>query len=154
MTKSLALITRTVALASLVGTFTGLAGCSVSGDNRLVGNRMVRSDQWFGEFGILGHSNDITIQRGSRITILKIAGDGNGVTVEDGVSCAKIEIWGSTNTVSVPETLVVRDSIFGQKNRIVRRPPQQAEGAFREMGTGETGSGEMINDGVQGTEGG
>lgn len=132
----------------LMGCAALLAGCNaISGDNRLVGNRMTRGDQWYGEFGILGHSNDVTIQRGSRITILKIAGDGNGVTVEDGVSCAKIEIWGSQNTVSVPETLVVRDSIFGQKNRIVRRPPPPAPGATPDVGTFETGSPEMINDG-------
>lgn len=111
---------RSVAFALLLAVAAGGVGCA--SDNRLVGHRMTRGDQWYGEFGIFGNLNDITVLRGSRLTYLKIAGDGNKVMVEDSVPVGKIEIWGSNNTISISEALRLRDSIVGHGNRIIRRP--------------------------------
>ena len=112
-------MSRTLAMALLLVVAAGVAGCP--SDNRLVGHRMTRSGEWYGEFGIFGNSNDITVVHGSRLTYLKIAGDGNNVTLEDGVPCGKIEVFGGNNTISVPEGLRLRDSIIGHRNRIIRR---------------------------------
>ncbi len=96
------------------------AGCT--SDNRIVGDQVIQSGNWYGEFGIVGHLNEIEILGDSRLTKLKIAGDGNKISVADGVPLGKIEIWGGNNIVSIPADLDIRDSVWGKGNQIIRRP--------------------------------
>lgn len=93
--------------------------------------------KYFGELGVTGHVNTVTIQRGSKLDKLSIIGDGNKIFVDDHVVLAKIEIWGGDNEVSIPRTLIVREYIVGQRSAIVRRdvqaPPLQPQPGLEEI---------------------
>lgn len=106
----------TVASLALIS---GAAGCA---HNALVGHESQRGGRFYGDYGIKGNNNTITIQKGSRITKLSFWGDGNTATVEDGVTLQHVEFFGSNNTVSVPGFLTFRVTQVGQNNQVVRRP--------------------------------
>jgi len=95
-------------------------GCASS--NRIAANKLTQTGSWYGELGIAGYLNDITVDSRSRLTKLSILGDANKVTVEDGATLGKVEIWGDDNTISIPEHLVIRVNEVGDGNKIVRRP--------------------------------
>ncbi len=107
-------------VASLLLLF-GASGCVAS--NRIVGHKIQQDGAWYGEFGITGHLNEITVLSGSRLQKLSVIGDGNFVVVQDGVTLGKIEIWGENNFVSVPTDLIVRKNISGSKSLVVPRAP-------------------------------
>ncbi|MFQ5806034.1 MAG: hypothetical protein ACE5I3_06255 [Phycisphaerae bacterium] len=112
-------MTRT-SLTTLAATMVLAAtGCA---SNRIVGHNLKQVGRWYGELGITGHLNEITVQSRSRLTKLSIIGDANHVVVEDHATLGKIEIWGENNTVSVPGYLVVRSNQVGKGTRIIRRP--------------------------------
>lgn len=111
--------TALIVVAALV--LMGASGCSST--NRIVGHYLTQTGHWYGELGITGNINNVTVQTGSTLTKLSIIGDGNKVDVEDRVTLGKIEIWGERNTVSIPEYLVVRVAAFGVGNQIIRRTP-------------------------------
>lgn len=96
------------------------SGCS--GDNRIVGHELRQEGRWYGDFGVVGNLNNITIKTGSSLSTLKVVGDGNKIFVEDHVPCGKVEIWGANNEVSVPEGLRLRQAIVGNGNNVIRRP--------------------------------
>jgi hypothetical protein len=106
-------------LVALLGLST-LAGCA---SNRIVGNKIVRSSRWYGELGITGHLNEITIETGSNLTKLSVIGNYNNVHVLDGVPLGKIEIWGQQNKVYIPMGLTIRDNIVGHGSEIIRTTP-------------------------------
>jgi hypothetical protein len=110
---SLTALAATVLLAA--------TGCT---SNRIVGHRLTQVGSWFGELGITGHLNEITIQAPSRMTKLSIIGDANKIVIEDRSTLAKIEIWGENNTISIPQHLVVRVNQWGKGNQIIRRPTE------------------------------
>lgn len=112
---------RVVSLALVCWLSWSATGCVAS--NRIVGHRIHQSGTWYGELGITGHLNEITILRGSRLNKLSIIGDGNFVVVEDHVTLGKVEIWGENNTVSIPGELVVRKNIAGSRSVVVPRAP-------------------------------
>jgi hypothetical protein len=85
-----------------------------------VGHNLTQVGHWYGELGITGDGNVITVQSGSRLTKLSILGDDNTVTMEERSSLGKIELWGENNTVHVPDYLVVRIAQWGELNQIVR----------------------------------
>ncbi len=108
-----AIVACTVLLA------TGLiAGC---GANRISGDHIRQRNIWYGNLGITGDYNDITVARGSRLIKLSILGHHNEVTVENGVTLNKVEIFGDGNTVRIPEQLIVRVNQAGKGNRILRQ---------------------------------
>lgn len=107
-----------VLLAGVVLALSG--GCGM--EQRVVAHRTETNKQWFGDMGITGHLNKVRVDAGSRVEKMSIIGDGNEVYVEDNVTLSKIEIFGERNVVSIPERLVVRDSIVGKGNTIERRP--------------------------------
>lgn len=96
-------------------------GCATS--NRIVGHNMIEIGDWYGELGVNGDLNQVTVQRGSRVSKLSILGDANIIRVEEGVTLPKVEIWGGRNTVFVPQYLLVRVSQVGNGNQVVRYPP-------------------------------
>jgi len=96
-----------------------ITGCA---SNSIVGDELAHQDDWFGDLGITGHVNKVTVQGDSRLTRLSIIGDANTVVVDDGATLGKIEIFGENNSISVPAGLVVRESILGKGNEIIRRP--------------------------------
>lgn len=105
--------------------FTGVALAFLSGcgmEMRVVAHRTDTNKQWFGDMGITGHQNKVTVAAGSRVEKLSIIGDGNTVFVEDNVTLSKVEVWGERNSISIPERLIIRDSLFGKGNIIERRP--------------------------------
>jgi hypothetical protein len=104
------------------------AGCA--SDNRIVGNRTIQGDTWYGDFGIVGHLNEVTVRTGSKLHKLKVAGDGNKVWVEDHVPLGKVEVWGANNELNVPETLYFVRSVWGKGNRIVTRPRGMTQAEF------------------------
>jgi hypothetical protein len=112
---------RTALCASVALTVLAATGCASA--NRIVGHNLKEVGQWYGELGVTGHLNEITIRSGSRLTKLSIIGDANHVVVEDQTTLGKIEVWGSNNTISIPEDLVVRVNQVGKGTQIVRRPP-------------------------------
>ena len=112
-------MTRAMVLCALAtGLVLANTGCA---PNPIVGSNMVMTQQYFGDFGVTGHGNNITILPGSRLHKLSIIGDNNTLTVQDDVTIWKIEFWGKGNTVSVPEYLSVRSNDVGA-NQIIRRP--------------------------------
>ncbi len=102
----------------MLGLLWASTGCAT---NAVVGNSSVRAAQFYGDLGITGRGNNVTIQRGSRIWKLSIIGDNNTATVEEGVTLNRIEFWGNGNVVSVPENLLFRATEVGG-NQIIRRP--------------------------------
>ncbi len=113
---------RMIALAGMVLLLTLGSGC---GANWISGSHIRQRNVWYGDLGITGDDNDITVARGSRLIKLSIVGDENRVTVEDGVTLNKIKIFGDRNVVSIPEGLIVRVSQAGKANQIVRRGGSQ-----------------------------
>jgi hypothetical protein len=125
-------MTRTSLTAFAACALLAVTGCA--SDNRIVGHNLKQVGHWYGELGITGHLNEITVQSGSRLTKLSIIGDANHVVVEDQTTLGKIEVWGENNTITVPEHLVVRMYQVGKGTRIVRQPretPSPTEAAVR-----------------------
>jgi len=114
MKKSLMGIVASV----LVVSATGCASSSI------VGTGVTRVDRFYGDVGITGSNNNLTILSDSRVSKLSILGNNCTVTVQDGVMLYRVEFWGKGNTVSIPETLVVRTTEVGS-NQIIRRPREQ-----------------------------
>ncbi len=114
-------MTRTSLFALAATMLAALAGCSST--NRLMGHNITERGRWYGELGITGHLNNLTVEAGSQITKLSIIGDGNEVTFEERCTLGKIELWGDNNTIKVPEHLVVRISQVGPGNRVIRYTP-------------------------------
>lgn len=98
------------------------SGCVSS--NRIVANRVVQSNTWYGELGITGVGNDITVQRGSDLTRLSIIGDFNRVRIEPRSTCGKIEIWGKECQVFVPAGMVIRKNVVGHGSEVVFYDPK------------------------------
>jgi hypothetical protein len=111
-------MTRTALIATAAAALLAAAGCSST--NRIVGHNLTQAGHWYGELGITGDRNNITVQAGSRLTKLSVLGDGNTVTVEERCSLGKIELWGQENTVTVPDYLVVRIAQWGPANQVIR----------------------------------
>jgi hypothetical protein len=112
---------RTALIAVGIAALVAATGCSST--NRIVGHNLTQTGHWYGELGITGDGNRITVESGSRLTKLSLLGDGNTVSVEDGCSLGKIEIWGGGNTVNIPDYLVVRVAQWGQHNQVFRLGP-------------------------------
>jgi hypothetical protein len=111
---SRALATTVVPVALLM-----FAGCA---SNAIIGDQLTQEDQWYGELGVTGHLNKLTVLGESQLTRLSVIGDANTIVVQDDATLAKIEIFGENNTISVPENLVIRESILGKGNQVIRRP--------------------------------
>lgn len=103
-----------VALAALVS----LTGCA---HNIVKGHESSRVGIFFGDVGIDGSNNVLTIQNRSRVTKLSILGSGNRIMVEDDVTLPHIEFCGRDNEVSVPGQLMYRVTEVGANNRVIRR---------------------------------
>lgn len=93
-------------------------GCA---KNPIVGRGITMREQYFGDVGLTGHDQNITIARGSKVRKLSILGHNNSITVEDEVTIYRVEFWGSGNVLTLPEHLSVRIDNVGT-NQIVRRP--------------------------------
>lgn len=104
------------------------SGCS---NSTLVAHNTARNGAFYGDYGVFGHSNQVTIARESRLNKLSIMGDGNSVTVEDGARVVKIEFFGKNNTVSIPFGLKLREAEVGHGNAIVQRPEPARESMLR-----------------------
>ena len=115
---------KTVLLSVVMtGLVVAATGCAY---NSIMGNGIVRADQYFGDVGLTGDNHNVTIVRGSRVNKLSILGDDCSVTVQNGVALCKIEFWGTGNTISLPEGLLVRTTEVGM-NQIIRRPRRARE---------------------------
>jgi hypothetical protein len=109
---------RTLLIVALsAGLLVAGTGCA---SNPIVGQASQRSEQYFGDVGITGHGNSLTILPGSRILKLSIIGNDNTITVEDNVTIYRIEFWGKNNTISIPDYLSIRTNDVGS-NQIIRR---------------------------------
>jgi hypothetical protein len=115
-------MSKTLLSALTAAVLVAVTGCAST--NRIVGHKLKEVGHWYGELGITGHLNEVTVRSQSRLTTLSIIGDGNTVVVEDRSTLAKIEIWGGNNTISIPDNLVVRVSQVGKGNQIIRRKPE------------------------------
>lgn len=115
-------MTRTSLGALVAATLLAVTGCTAA--NRIVGKNLTQVGQWYGELGISGHLNKITVRPPSQLTKLSIIGDANEVMIEDHVALGKIEIWGANNTISIPAQLVVRVNQVGDGSRVIRRPAE------------------------------
>ena len=100
-----------------MGLLLTVTGCA---SNPLVGSNGAGSRQYFGDVGVVGHNNVLTVEKGSKVPHLSIQGNGNTVTVEDGAWVDRVEFWGNGNTVSLPNDILVRGTQIGS-NTIVRR---------------------------------
>jgi hypothetical protein len=110
-------------LAGVAVLLATLQGCA---SNNVVANDSNRSGQFFGDMGITGDNNVVTVEQWSRLDKLSIFGDGNEVIVEEGVVLPLVEIFGSDNIVSVPDYLLVQVNQVGHRNRIVERESEPA----------------------------
>lgn len=110
---------KLLAATIVVGVSLGVAGCA---QNAFVGHQNGWAGVWFGDLGIKGNGNNVTVQRGSNLRKLSVWGDCNTATVEDGVTLVHIEFFGKNNTVTIPAGLLVRLTDWGKGNTLVRRP--------------------------------
>ncbi len=110
---------RVLALTVVPVALLMLAGCA---SNAIIGSQLAQENHWYGELGVTGHLNKLTVLGESQLTRLSVLGDANTIVVQDDATLAKIEICGENNTISVPENLVIRESIWGEGNQIIRRP--------------------------------
>lgn len=134
---------RTIVACTILLTAGLAAGC---GANRISGDHIRQRNIWYGNLGISGDYNDITVARGSRLIKLSVLGHHNEVTVEEGVTLNKIEIFGDRNTVRIPEQLIVRVNQAGKGNQILRQrageaPPENAAPASAPQPPGEPAAG-------------
>ncbi len=104
-----------VCWCSIAALATGCAGGAAT-----VGSGVTRAEQFYGDLGITGHENNIHVLRGSQVRRLSIIGDRNQIKFDAGCTLGKVEIWGEENTITVPAYLVIRRSIIGHGNTIVR----------------------------------
>jgi hypothetical protein len=96
-------------------------GCAA---NPIVGHGVSQVGRYRGDVGITGNGTELTIQSGSEVPKLSIAGDACIVNVEDGAIVRRIEFWGSANTVTIPDNLEPMVASMGT-NKVVRRPVGQ-----------------------------
>jgi len=112
-------MSKMLAAGGLLGALLLVGGCAV---NATVGHQSTRSGVWFGDLGVTGHGNNLTVQRGSRLHKISFIGDNNTVTCEDDVLVSHIEFWGSNNTITIPAGLLIRVTEVGKGNTVIRRP--------------------------------
>lgn len=105
-------------IVAAAGLLLTASGCAY---NAIVGTGVARAAQFFGDVGVSGNGNQVTIQTGSKVSKLSVLGNNCTITVEDKVVLYRIEFWGKNNTVSIPESLIVRTTEVGS-NQIIRRP--------------------------------
>jgi hypothetical protein len=108
-----------LAAAVIVVLSIGVTGCA---HVAFVGHQNAYAGVWFGDVGVKGNGNNVTVQRGSGLRKLSIWGDNNTVTVEDSVTLVHLEFCGQNNTVTLPAGLLIRLTDWGKGNQIVRRP--------------------------------
>jgi hypothetical protein len=100
---------------SLLMLATGCAETVIRGD------QVKRSGDFYESLRFYTNGGQITISAKSRIDKLSIIGNDNTFVVEEGATLGKIEIWGQNNTVSIPDQLMVRESVIGEGSQIIRR---------------------------------
>ena len=127
---------KTACTAFIAGLLLLSTGCA---HNALVGDNTVRVGVYFGDYGIKGDGNDVTILSGSRLTKVSFWGRNNTVTVEDGVTLPHVEFWGRNNTITVPECLMIRTTEVGEGNKVILRPVSaklsvEGERTYKPMG--------------------
>lgn len=101
-----------------------LAGCA---HNNVVADSTTRSGSFYGDMGITGDFNVVTVEKHSRLTKLSILGHGNEVIIEEGVRLPAIEVFGSDNVISVPDYMLVQMNQVGSRNQLIRRPASDPE---------------------------
>lgn len=77
---------------------------------------------FFGDLGIKGDRNNVTVQPGSRLTKMSFWGNDNTVAIEDDVTLPQVEFFGLNNTISMPQHLMIRLTEVGEGNKVVRQP--------------------------------
>ncbi len=102
-----------------LGTLVGLAGCAT---NATVARGSERVGTYFGDLGITGNGNNVTVLGDSRLRKVSFIGDNNVVNVADRATIAHIEFFGKNNTITIPASLMVRMTEWGRGNTVVRRP--------------------------------
>ncbi|MBU0638007.1 MAG: hypothetical protein KKB50_04020 [Planctomycetes bacterium] len=107
-----------------------VAGCA---ETAFVTHGVTRTGKFFGEVGVTGDNNHLTIESESKILKLSFIGSGNTVMIEEDVTIGKVEFWGSNNTVSVPAGAILRSTEVGRNNKITYRPSiwSESEGEFQ-----------------------
>ncbi|MFH1746822.1 MAG: hypothetical protein ABIG44_07225 [Planctomycetota bacterium] len=100
-----------------LGVATLVTGCA---HNSVVAHESTRVGTFFGDLGITGHNNNLTVLHGSRLNKISFIGDNNTVMIEEGVTLGQIEFWGINNTVNLPESLMVRLTEVGRDNKVIR----------------------------------
>ena len=116
---------RIVLLVVPLGILSVLVGCAPGTSS--VSHGTTPRARFYGDAGITGHNNVVTIDKWSRINKLSILGNANDVIVEDGVRVPLIEVWGSDNTISIPHGMIVQFRQVGSRNRLVERAPRVGE---------------------------
>ncbi len=121
-------MTRLVLLSCVAGALFLSVGCA---HNAMDGNGSVWTGEYFGDVGLRGDNNQMTIRSGSRVWKLSIIGNKSNVMVEDGATVNRVEFIGRGNVVSLPENLIVRVTEIGN-NQLIRRPVERR--AFADTG--------------------
>ncbi len=109
---------NTITIVFLSALILCAAGCAPTG---IIAHGTTRTGEFFGDTGITGNSNVVTIEKWSRLCKLSIIGNQNEVFIEEGVRIPRIEVFGNDNVVSIPHGLVVQFNHFGNRNRLVER---------------------------------
>lgn len=107
-----------IVIAALTIGLLVVTGCA---HNAIITHNSARVDEFYGDLGITGDGNNITVRRLSRINKISFIGCENTVTVEEGALVNQIEFWGCDNVVYIPETLMVRLTEVGKRNQVIRR---------------------------------
>lgn len=110
---------RIACTALALGVLLLATGCA---HNAIVAHDSTRVGVFFGDLGIKGDRNNVTVQPGSRLTKMSFWGNDNTVAIEDDVTLPQVEFFGLNNTISIPQHLMIRLTEVGEGNKVVRRP--------------------------------
>jgi hypothetical protein len=110
---------KSILAASLLGVVLLTSGCTGRWKtNPIVNPRgSVEARRYYGNVGIEGNGNNVTMQAGSNVPRLSIFGHNNQVVVEDGCTLFEVEIVGDGNIVNLPARhVLVRAKIWGKSS--------------------------------------
>lgn len=79
----------------------------------------------YGDVGITGEDNELTVKSGSEVHKLSIMGEDIRVIVEDGALLEKVEIVGEDNEVRYPAGMLIEYSELGESNRMISVEPDR-----------------------------
>lgn len=104
-----------ISLTCLIALAIMLAGCNTT---YLTSSGSRYSGVYYGELGLKGEDNELTLLDGTDLTKLSVMGKDNRVVVRPGANVMKVEIVGEDNRVECPAGMSVEYTEIGEDNEL------------------------------------